>query len=347
MTGTAAAISRPHGGPDARGAARWDFSTNANAAGPCPGAVAALRRADPTRYPDPGYHALRERLAAWHQVEPARIVLAASASEFIQRITAVGALVAPGPVQVPLHGYGDYAAAARAHGRAVLVDLEGQQASHDATPTLRWVADPSSPLGQGTTPPASPGACATVLDAVYAPLRLEGPTRWSVSARNDVFQLISPNKALGLPGVRAAYAIAPCGGHERAAAWRSALAAAEPSWPIGAHGVALLEAWVDDETQRQLAGQLELLRRWKGDLLEVLREAGATVRPSITPFVCARLPTGATPGALREHGIAVRDATSFGLPGWLRLSAQPPAALDALRLALSARRVDTRNTYPQ
>ena len=45
--------ARSHGGADALGAARWDFSTCANAAGPCPTALAAVQRADVTRYPDP------------------------------------------------------------------------------------------------------------------------------------------------------------------------------------------------------------------------------------------------------------------------------------------------------
>ncbi|MDE2119307.1 MAG: aminotransferase, partial [Betaproteobacteria bacterium] len=59
---------RVHGGPDARGRARWDFSTNVNAAGPCPQAVRALARVDATAYPDPHYHVLREHLAARHGV---------------------------------------------------------------------------------------------------------------------------------------------------------------------------------------------------------------------------------------------------------------------------------------
>lgn len=35
-----------HGGPDALGVPAHDFSTNANACGPCPDALDALRRAD-------------------------------------------------------------------------------------------------------------------------------------------------------------------------------------------------------------------------------------------------------------------------------------------------------------
>jgi len=331
-------VSRTHGGPDAQGVPRWDFSTNANAAGPCPFALDALLRADPSRYPDPGYQDLRERLGAWHGVAASRILVAASASEFIQRITAVGARLAPGPVQVPLHAYGDYAAAARAHGRVVVA--EGQ-ATGDV-PGLRWCADPSSPLGQASPPPADPASCMTVLDAVYEPLRLEGTAAWTCAERDSVFQLVSPNKALGLPGVRAAYAIAPReDGARGVAAWCAALAEAEPSWPVGAHGVALLETWADDAAQQWLAGQRPRLGEWKGTLVRMLEAAGAAVRPSVTPFVCARLPAGASPQALRNLGICVRDAASFGLPGWVRLSVQPPAALQALRQALSELGHDT------
>ena len=78
---------RVHGGPDASGAAMHDFSTNANACGPCPLALDAVRAADPAAYPDPAYRELRVRLARHHGVAVDRIVVAASASEFIFHIT--------------------------------------------------------------------------------------------------------------------------------------------------------------------------------------------------------------------------------------------------------------------
>jgi histidinol-phosphate/aromatic aminotransferase/cobyric acid decarboxylase-like protein len=39
---------------------------------------------------------------------------------------------------------------------------------------------------------------------------------------------------------------------------------------------------------------------------------------------------------LREQGIQLRDATSFGLPGWARIAVLPPADQDALIAALAA-----------
>jgi len=115
--------SSPHGGPDALGVPAHDFSTNANACGPCPEALEQVRAADVSRYPDPAYTALRARLAAWHGVEPARIVPAASASEFIRRITAWVAQAdrgGHGEVALPSMAYADYAAAARACGLGVV-----------------------------------------------------------------------------------------------------------------------------------------------------------------------------------------------------------------------------------
>lgn len=327
-------IVRAHGGPDARGAARWDFSTNANSAGPCPMAEVAVHEADATRYPDPSYQRLRERLAAWHGVAPSRIVMAASASEFIQRITAVGARIAPGAVSVPEHAYGDYAFAARAHGRTLLVSGQEGSFGHQR-PTLRWCCDPSSPLGQDAPPPSDLGSCATVLDTAYAPLRLQGRGAWAGAARDAVFELISPNKALGLPGVRGAYAIAPREGVAPGSDWVAALTAAEPSWPLGAHAVAMLQAWVSDGAQLWLARQRDLLRDWKTQLVDVLEELGAIVRPSVTPFVCTQLPSGVTVERLRQLDIAVRDTASFGLAGWVRLNAMPPPAVQALAAAIN------------
>lgn len=317
-----------HGGPDARGAARWDFSTCANAAGPCPLALAAVRAADCMRYPDPSYHALRRRLAALHGVEPERVLLAASASEFIQRIVAVGAHLAPGPVALPQPGYGDYARAARAFGRAIVPE-------HDGCATLRFCADPGSPHGCGSDPPDNAAACPTVLDAVYAPLRLAGASRWDRAARDAVFVLHSPNKALGLCGVRGAYAVAPARAAYDVARWVDALRAAEPSWVLSAHGAAMLAAWCEPAVQGWVRDSLPRLARWKDALAAALRRRGAQVHDSETNFFCLRLRRAPAPQALRAHAVAVRELSSFGLPGAWRLSVQPPRAQRALLAALA------------
>ena len=419
-----------HGGPDAQGAALHDFSTNSNACGPCPQTLAAVQQADATRYPDPAYTALRAQLAAFHGVAPERIVLAASASEFIHRATALAAQLGVHAVALPAHSYGDCAQAAQARG---LQTLRPGDAGWSAA-GLQWACEPSSPLGSACpvlaawrTGPAGPAelsgfAHATCAGPVLPPLPLgegggEGQRPWhphsaekftpsanqpqssglrhapispfpqrgqepnrslvqhrnavvpstpplrihdcaylplrlhtEASARPDsdgdsgrafdlpesvptVWQLWTPNKALGLTGVRAAYAIAPSGAETAIVA----LTALAPSWPVGAHGVALLQCWVQPQTQRWLAGCLPVLRGWKAQQQALCADLGWTLVPgSQANYFVAKVPVPDLPLALarlRCHGIQLRDCASFGLPGHVRLGVLAPGAQQALQKA--------------
>lgn len=314
---------RIHGGPDAGGVALHDFSTNSNAFGPCPIALAAVQSADATRYPDPQYTALKAALAAHHGVEPWRVVLAGSASEFIFRISAWVRQVGGSQIHLPQHAYGDYAHAAQAWGLT--------QVSNPDAADLVWACDPASPTGQNHTGwPQVLERSTLVLDGAYAPLRLSGEPALTAQQREAVWQLFSPNKALGLTGVRAAYAIAPVHGQSAAAA----LDAMAPSWVLGAHGVAMLSAWAQADTQAWVSQSLYTLRQWKQYQVGALENASWTVMPSNANFFCARPPEGidlpTLLAALRAHCIKLRDATSFGLPGWVRLGVLPPMAVDAL-----------------
>jgi len=170
-----------------------------------------------------------------------------------------------------------------------------------------------------------------VLDAAYVPLRLVGePSLWAVE-RHRCWQMWSHNKVLGMTGIRGAYVIAPLQADD--AALRS-LEALAPSWPVGAHAQAMLQAWTLDAVQDWVAASRMPLAKWKDCLAQLLEQRGWRVLPSVTPSLCARPPQPLDVDGLREAGIKLRDATSFGLSGWWRLSAQPPEALAALEAAL-------------
>ena len=354
MVASPAILPGVHGGPDALGVPAHDFSTNSNACGPCPAVLSALQQADATRYPAPAYTALRAALAALHGVAPDRIVVAGSASEFIHRITTWARLHGCTQVLLPPHGYGDYAQAAQAHGLAVLrrsakAAVGGEGVGRSAT--LQWACEPASPLGtvdgvlsawHGPTPPGS----VRVLDCAYRPLRL-ATSHSDAELPASAWQLWSPNKSLGLTGVRAAYAVAPAG----AEGMVPALQSLAPSWPVGAHGVALLEAWATPAVQQWVADCLPILRSWKDRQMALCTQLGWSVVPgSLANYFVATLPTAQCAGdpsaqtanllaALRQHGIKLRDCTSFGLPGAVRLGVLPPASQDALRTAWQAMHV--------
>jgi histidinol-phosphate aminotransferase len=322
-----------HGGTDAQGVPPHDFSSNANAAGPLPSVAHAVASANRRHYPDPQYTALRRHLAAWHGCTPECIAPAASASEFIHRFSRVARQVSGvQQVQRPLPGYGDYADAARCAGLGLAEAEAG-----DGTPggrTLRWITEPMSPSGAAhdatTLGRQIEAACdagdVTVLDLAYHPLRFDDAAL--PAQAGAAWQLWSPNKASGLTGVRAAYAIAPPG----AEAWVQALDADAPSWPIGADGVALLQGFASAGAQQELAGCRASLRLWREQLAALLLRCGWQLHDgiSVTPFFCARPPVAIDAAGLRAHGVKLRDATGLGLAGWWRLSAQPPRSLQAL-----------------
>ena len=319
------AMTAEHGGPDALGTPRFDFSTNSNSLGPCPQALAAVQQADATVYPDPQYTALRAQLAAFHGVDMGRVVLAASASEFIFRCSA---LQRGQGVCLPPHHYGDYAQAAL---------VWGLQKASAADAGLLWGCEPSSPLGQNHAGLVAlvdglRVAQQLVLDCAYAPLRLEDAPSLGAAQMDRLWQLYTPNKALGLTGIRAAYAIAPLG------ADTAPLQALCPSWPVGAHGVALLQVWCSPASQQWLAQSLPTLRVWKARQIALLQSLGWVCLPSEANFFCARPAVGGVPQmlhTLRGQGIKLRDATSFGLPGHVRLGVLPPAAQDTLARAIT------------
>ena len=341
-----ASTPRVHGGPDALDAARFDFSTNSNACGPCPMAGLAVQNADATRYPDASYAALRAELAAFHGVDLWRVVLAGSASEFIFRMTGWVAQHQPAPgtarVSLPLFRYGDYAHAAQAWGL--------DTASHPDDAQLVWACEPASPLGGAHTPwPSwltrndSAGEALArmmglnilhrapvVLDCAYVPLRLSGVASLPLQLIDQVWQLWTPNKALGLTGVRGAYAIAPPGA-EVAVAALNALCA---SWPLGVHAVAMLQAWVKPPSQAWLADSLQTLALWKARQVDLLQPLGWRCLPSDANYFCAKPDQALDLDALRAAGIKLRDATSLGLPGHFRLGVLSPQAQDALQIAL-------------
>ena len=328
-----------HGGTDSGPAIRFDFSTNANPYGPPPELFKAVMSADRQRYPDPGYLRLREQLAAHHEVSPAQIIPASGGAEAIRRVTLAAKLQGLSQVWVPQPGFGDYAAAALALGLKVC-EYESAQQLRPERPSLVWACDPCNPTGAAFGEidwRAISRACENtdsllVVDQAYEPLRLDGHG----CAPIEAWQLHCPNKALGLTGVRAAYLIAPeASSHPGVTISVSQLA---PSWVLSAEGEALLMHWHDAVTLSHLAHCRELLRKDRSLMREALQALDWQQRDSLTPFWLTRAPEAVdTPlmlAALREQGIKLRDATSFGLPDWVRVAAQPPSLVEALVLAL-------------
>ncbi|GEM89784.1 aspartate aminotransferase [Oceanithermus desulfurans NBRC 100063] len=311
-----------HGGPDGGPEPRFDFSSNANALGPNPVVLEAVRAADLSRYPDPAYTALRTRLGAWHGVPAGRVVVGAGASELIHRVVRVFG----GPVLTLEPTFGEYAAAARAAGVEHLATY-GPEAFLEALPGagVAFLAQPDNPSGEvheaafldEASRRAREGGARLVVDLAYAPL-VEGDAPRPAEA----LQLHAPNKAHGLVGVRAGYLVLPPG-------LAAPLVEAAPSWVIGPAAVAFLEAQAGEAARAWVRSTRPRLWLWRRSLAASLRALGYEVREGAANFLMARLGAAAA-GRLRRRSIRVRPLDDKGLPDWARLSAQPPAAQQAL-----------------
>jgi len=322
-------VLRPiHGGTDSGPPPRFDFSTNANALGPDPHALQAVREADPSRYPDPLYTALHQAIAAFHQVAPEQVAVGTGTSELIHRLVRWRWL--RGPMLILPPTFSEYARAAQPVELPLLEAHSPEEFLHLLPrATLAFLCLPNNPTGEvypfleEAAQTAHNHRCTLVLDLAYYPLTQNPPP-----LPEGVWRLYGPNKACGLTGVRAGYLVAPVSlAHFRHLA---------PSWVLSVHGEAFLRASLAPSSQAWVAQTRQTLWHWRQDLAQGLRALGLQVQEGQANFLLVRVGSASLIAqALRDQGIRVRDCTSFGLKEYLRLSAQPPEAQQALLEALA------------
>lgn len=311
-------FSNVHGGADFMGTAAHDFSTNANSIELPLNIVEKIQYANIQNYPDPEYIKLREMIAEKHKVDPSRILITGSSSEFIFRVSSYISKKAKqsNSVWFPVYSYGDYRSA------AAVWNLQKVDTYEDAD--LVWLCDPSSPLGQkmedlGKIISTVKSTQIMVLDCAYEPLRLEGTLELGKNELDKVWQMWSPNKALGMTGIRGSYVVSPVGSEGTV----QRLKELASSWVLGAQGVELLSVWANPDTQDWLLGSLVALRQLKIEQMLICESIGWVVLPSVSNFFCVRPPMLDTQEYLknlRKFDIKLRDTTSFGLPGYFRIS---------------------------
>jgi histidinol-phosphate aminotransferase len=317
-----------HGGTDSLPDPAYDFSSNANSLGPCPSVLAAVRRADVSRYPDPKYTRLRDTLASFHGTTPDRIVVGAGASELILRL--VRRL--RGAVHQLAPTFSEYAHGARIAKKRVISSRtpEGFLRARSKDAGIGFLCWPNNPTGDAWPLDFVAEAAAVgplVLDMAYASLCGEARRAALEAAAEKAYRLYSPNKAFGLTGVRAAYVIAPRPDET--------LASLAPSWVIGQDAVNFLEAICEQRAAEWLTQGIPQLKRWRTQLARSLEALGLEVRESPATFLIARAGEATRVASeLRARDIRIRDCSSFSLSEWIRMSAQPNAAQKVLLTAL-------------
>ena len=184
----------------------------------------------------------------------------------------------------------------------------------------RFRSNPHSPSGRL----ADADDVAGVWDEAFYPLATGTWTRGD--ADRGAFVVGSLTKLFACPGLRLGYVLAP----DAAAAER--VRARQPEWSVGTIGCAALPellATVD------LPGWSATVARWRTDLVSVLARHGLTATAADANWVLVDAPD--LRARLAERAIAVRDCTSFGWPGTVRIAVPAPADLRRLEIALAPR----------
>jgi histidinol-phosphate/aromatic aminotransferase/cobyric acid decarboxylase-like protein len=274
-----------------------DLSASLNPDAPDLAALAAGRLDSLSRYPDAG--AATAAMATALGTTPDRVLLTNGGAEAIALVGHdLGRAAVARPAEFSLY--------ARHLTEAV------DPTEHRAAPRIR--SNPNNPTGRL----AAPGDTAAVWDEAFYPLAAGVWSRGDVAAGRAAVAIGSLTKAFACPGLRVGYVHAD-------AAVIARLADRQPRWALNGLAAALvpdllaradLPAWAAATARRRAA----------------LTAAIPEVEPSDANFVLVKVEEGAAAARARlaRHGVLVRDCTSFGLPGHLRVAVPDEVGLARL-----------------
>ena len=353
----------PHGTLDYEEMADWGytpqelvvFSSNINPYGPPPSMVRIVAESitadNLSLYPDRLSHGMRQALADYHDVPPDAVLVGNGTADIMWLLAVL--FLRGRSVAILSPTFGEYANAANLVDiEPAVVDYPGWRRQPDSTfipddtslidashilvrssPDVVYVCNPNSPTGEHLSPDEMDALLSSipnaiwVIDEAYAAFTPEpwSAARWIHDRRIIVLRSMTKDFALG--GLRLGYAIA------RPDTIRT-MAEAQPPWNVNSlaqlAGVACMQelAW-RDESLATLRRDTELLRR-------ALMELGFSPRTTTTNYMLVPVkdPTALRIELLRRK-IVVRDCTSFGLPGFIRLATQRPEHNQILIEALS------------
>ncbi len=322
-----------------------DLSANVYRGGPHPHVVRAIRDAPVEVYPDPEAWTARRAIAAATDVPTERVLVGAGAAELFWTILRVE-VGAGDTVVMPAHAFAEPRAAAESlgarirfagHTGSLRVDLAAVDAAIRAGGARAvYLCTPNNPTGD-TLDAEQVAALASAhretfflldeafldLSAAHADARVPMP--------GNVVRVRSLTKVHAIPGVRVGFAL---GSAARIARYRGARAA----WTVSAMALEAIAAAMP------LEGHVATVRdTMRADLhraIECAERAGLDALPSETVFALLHVGDAATfvERCLVEHGVLLRDATSFGLPAHIRIAGvserEAPRLEAALRGAL-------------
>ncbi|MFB6221306.1 MAG: histidinol-phosphate transaminase [Halolamina sp.] len=324
------------------------LSSNENPHGASPAAVEAVEGAasDISVYPKAAHTDLTAALAEKWGVEPEQVWVSPGADGAIDYLSR--AMLDPGDeVLVPEPGFSYYGMSARYHhgepstytlskDEGFAITAERVLDAYDGE-RMVFITSPHNPTGAvmerdavETLLDGVDEGTLVVLDEAYSEFAEEPSGAELLAEHENLAVLRTFSKAYGLAGLRIGYALVP-------AAWGEAYA--RVSTPFAASEAALRAAMAaldDDEHVEKTVEGAKWARQYISETLD------APTFDSAANFVLCDVGDGsAVAEAAQERGVIVRDCSSFGLPGCIRVSCgteeQTRRAVETLNAVLAER----------
>jgi histidinol-phosphate/aromatic aminotransferase/cobyric acid decarboxylase-like protein len=180
----------------------------------------------------------------------------------------------------------------------------------------RWRSNPHSPVGLL----AAPSEVADVWDEAFYGLAAGA---WTRGDRGAVV-VGSLTKLYACPGLRLGYVLADPERIER-------LRRRQPQWSVGSLGLAVLPELLE---RTDLVGWCATVASLRRDIVDLLLAYGFLPNVSDAPWVLVPHAPDLREG-LARHAILVRDTSSFGFPGGVRIAVPDGAGLVRLAGAMA------------
>ncbi len=303
------------------------LSSNENPFGPSPAAVEAIREyaTEVHTYPKAIHTDLTDAVAEQWNLRPKQVWLSAGGDGFLDYL-ARALLDADSRVLVPKPGFAYYEMSAQYQGAAVdsyslrketdfAQTADGVLASYDGH-RIVYLTTPHNPTGSELSH-ADIERIATetdeqtlvVVDEAYGEFSDHPPARELLDGRDDIAILRTFSKAYGLAGLRLGYGLVP-------EAWADAYERINTPFAVNSLACrAGLAALSDDEHVERTVETARWAREYMHDELDAPTwESGGN-------FVLAEVGDGTTVAeATQRKGVIIRDCSSFGLPGCVRIT---------------------------
>ncbi|MBM3543619.1 MAG: histidinol-phosphate transaminase [Alphaproteobacteria bacterium] len=332
------------------------LSSNETPFGPSPRAIEAYLAAVATlsRYPDGSARPLREALAKFYGLDPARIVCGAGSDELLNLLAC--AYLGPGEEAIYTeHGFLVYRIAILARGATPVVapendltaDVDAILARVTAKTRLVFIANPNNPTGTYLSfdevkrlRAGLPDDVLLVLDAAYAEYVRRNDYEAGielVATTHNTVMTRTFSKIYGLASLRLGWAYCP---PDVADALNRIRGPFNVSGPAIAAGIAALA------DQAHVQRGAEHNETWRARMAETLAGIGLGVTPSAANFLLLHFAKGNSKSAteantfLHGRGIILRRVEEYGFPHALRMTVGTEddnvAVLDALTAFMGA-----------